>query len=949
MDLLQMSLSGAVLIVVVIFIRVLAINRLPKRTFLVLWGIVLLRLLVPFSIPSAISVYSLIERNIASDAFIQISPEQISPVKSGVSAETDSIDASDMEQGEEISSKMIVVSYEESGADAVGRQEADGEPETIADNRVTNDGSNRLDLKTDNRVTNDGEYHLGYKTDTSVIYQQFQPLCFIIWCVGMIVCTSYFAVSYLRCRVEFQSSLPVENEFLQKWMLEHLFKRLEMHPCRQISIRQSDRISTPLTYGIFRPVILMPKNTDWDNTEQLQYVLMHEYVHVRRYDTLTKLIVVSAICIHWFNPLVWLMYVLFNRDVEISCDEMVVRHMGETSKSEYALMLIRMEAERGGLAPLCSGLLSKLGKNAMEERITAIMKIKKKSALAGILAAVLVISVATVFATSATEAAGTVETEQDNKAAKGSEAARASSIQRNTASAANFTEEEYDMLLALKFDGYEDMSISEFRDKVWALTDTEGYNDIIDRFFKDEMIYTVYETRKGTDSNETYDFLYNVLGPVMGEQPISFSGCAQTDFPSASENASLEYTGTLTILDADRITVGEYIWARQGIVDDMGIILQDLSVTELRDEELMKVFIDEAVMNTIMTYQYNVLQVAVEYSYKPLYGVSVDDMDDWQKERRDEWDRLMAPYVPFGLTYRYHWDMDDYKMYFNGKEVRGIYDGEKNLWISEHQGIGKGIYDENATELFVVYENHEIVGLREATAQEQEEITARRQAVTDSNERYQEDFQYIRDHAPATEEDYESLFTLRTSDYRQKSVADFDMGLLEWSNENYEKIERIQCDRSWNDCRVAMTDEERSFVELTTWLSEMENTEYVRSLHKNEPEKDCCIRIRLSGKEEYAQNGYGLAWCSLDYSFSYHISDKEKVSIGERDDQIGKMVREIQDYWDSSDIDGILQMTKSDMLEFLRSIAAKYSNRNITITILGDQTYFECMDERSLH
>ena len=63
MGLLQMSLSGAVMIIAIIVIRALAINHLPKKTFLILWGIVLLRLMVPFSIPSALSVYSLAERN----------------------------------------------------------------------------------------------------------------------------------------------------------------------------------------------------------------------------------------------------------------------------------------------------------------------------------------------------------------------------------------------------------------------------------------------------------------------------------------------------------------------------------------------------------------------------------------------------------------------------------------------------------------------------------------------------------------------------------------------------------------------------------------------------------------------------------------------------------------------------------------------------------------------
>ena len=98
--------------------------------------------------------------------------------------------------------------------------------------------------------------------------------------------------------------------------------------------------------------------------------------------------------------------------------------------SIYAMMLIQMEAERGGLAPLCSGLLSKLGKNAMEERITAIMKIKKKSTFAGIVAAVLVISVAAAFATSATGAAGITEIKQGNKTTKETEAEKAKGIQQ---------------------------------------------------------------------------------------------------------------------------------------------------------------------------------------------------------------------------------------------------------------------------------------------------------------------------------------------------------------------------------------------------------------------------------------------------------------------------------------------------------------------------------------
>ncbi len=140
---------------------------------------------------------------------------------------------------------------------------------------------------------------------------------------------------------------------------------------RPILVRQSDRISAPLTYGIFRPVILMPKKMDWKNEKQLQYVLSHEYVHIYRYDTVTKLIATLALCIHWFNPFVWVMYILFNRDIELACDKSVIRQFGEKSKSAYSLMLINMEATKSGLLPFCNNF----SKNAIEERITAVMKI----------------------------------------------------------------------------------------------------------------------------------------------------------------------------------------------------------------------------------------------------------------------------------------------------------------------------------------------------------------------------------------------------------------------------------------------------------------------------------------------------------------------------------------------------------------------------------------------
>ena len=85
-----------------------------------------------------------------------------------------------------------------------------------------------------------------------------------------------------------------------------------------------------------------------------------------------KILFAAVLCIHWFNPLVWVMYVLANRDIELSCDAWVIRMMGEKNRSSYALMLIKMEEKRSGM----SALYSHFGKNAISERIEAIMKFK---------------------------------------------------------------------------------------------------------------------------------------------------------------------------------------------------------------------------------------------------------------------------------------------------------------------------------------------------------------------------------------------------------------------------------------------------------------------------------------------------------------------------------------------------------------------------------------------
>ena len=332
MSLLQMSFLGTVIILLIVVLRAVLINRLPKKTFLILWWIALIRLLVPFSIKSVTSIYSLLQ-SIYSD---------INQVRT---AQTTTFLP--------IHGNMPEI--------------ANGLSEAMAQ-----------------------------RTESISILS-------VIWLAGLLLCFGFFAVSYIKCYREFRFSLPVENDILEAWKEKHPLKR-------SLSIRQTETIAAPLSYGVIRPVILMPKNTEWKNIYQLRYVLEHEYVHIRRLDMLTKLIMIAAVCIHWFNPLVWVMYILFNRDLELSCDETVVRRFGMDIKSVYATALISMEEKKSGLTPLCNSF----SKNAIEERIRAIMKIKKTSKFAVIISAVLVICVTGGFATSASSLEKKTETAQEN-------------------------------------------------------------------------------------------------------------------------------------------------------------------------------------------------------------------------------------------------------------------------------------------------------------------------------------------------------------------------------------------------------------------------------------------------------------------------------------------------------------------------------------------------------
>lgn len=220
----------------------------------------------------------------------------------------------------------------------------------------------------------------------------YQPLraepLFILWIVGAALLALYFAVSFYRCRKEMNTALPIKGHaFVEKWLREHQIRRT-------VKVLVSDKMATPLTYGILKPRIVLPKIMDLDDEVQLRYILAHELIHIKRFDALWKLILIIALICHWYNPMVWLLFVLMNRDLELACDERVIQVFGESSKSGYALSLIGLAEKKMKFTPLYSSF----SLNVTEERIRSIMKFRKTSLFGLVLVCMLVAGSTSVFA-----------------------------------------------------------------------------------------------------------------------------------------------------------------------------------------------------------------------------------------------------------------------------------------------------------------------------------------------------------------------------------------------------------------------------------------------------------------------------------------------------------------------------------------------------------------------
>ncbi|MBQ7981600.1 MAG: hypothetical protein IJ305_08340 [Oscillospiraceae bacterium] len=167
-----------------------------------------------------------------------------------------------------------------------------------------------------------------------------------------------------------------------------LSKKLETAIKTEKGIYESDRIVTAFAMGII-PKIYIPKNLP-DNERGL--IILHERIHIRRFDHITKLLAFIALCVHWFNPIIWLAYVLYNKDMEMSCDEAVLKMCGE--KTSYSEALLHTSMRRSGLpVPLA------FGETSVKERVKNVIKFKKPKLIISVVSAIAVLTACVILCT----------------------------------------------------------------------------------------------------------------------------------------------------------------------------------------------------------------------------------------------------------------------------------------------------------------------------------------------------------------------------------------------------------------------------------------------------------------------------------------------------------------------------------------------------------------------
>jgi len=169
------------------------------------------------------------------------------------------------------------------------------------------------------------------------------------WLVGFVLMLVYGLTSYIRLKNKMKSAIPAEAD-----------------------VYETDKIRSPFVLGFSKPKIYIPNGL---SLQERTYIILHERTHIRRCDHIIKIASYFVLCLHWFNPLAWLAFLLMGADMEMSCDERVMKETGGAAKKEYSDLLLSLSANHrviGGSPPAFS-------EGGLKSRIKNVLSFKKSS------------------------------------------------------------------------------------------------------------------------------------------------------------------------------------------------------------------------------------------------------------------------------------------------------------------------------------------------------------------------------------------------------------------------------------------------------------------------------------------------------------------------------------------------------------------------------------------
>ncbi|WP_213951737.1 M56 family metallopeptidase [Tepidanaerobacter syntrophicus] len=188
-----------------------------------------------------------------------------------------------------------------------------------------------------------------------------------VWILGIAIILCHSAISYLKLR-----------------------NRISTATFYKDNIFETDQIHTPFVLGLMRPRIYIPTGLE---QKELDYILKHEQIHIKRRDYVIKPIAFLTVVLHWFNPIVWVCYFLMSKDMEMSCDEEVIRQSKEDIRVSYSRSLLSLSMKQSGLlAPLA------FGESNIKTRIKNILNYKKPALWAICPACILVVAISMALA-----------------------------------------------------------------------------------------------------------------------------------------------------------------------------------------------------------------------------------------------------------------------------------------------------------------------------------------------------------------------------------------------------------------------------------------------------------------------------------------------------------------------------------------------------------------------